>query len=135
MFKSLSYFQRFQAGSKLWLIFFEPQRLLFKQINWRTGFLLGGLRDKSPLFNRPLLLDTHRTFPNQALICLPLNREEWPINSFKLWNQMNRPSFRLFIPLGFKKTQLEGGWLASSSLSLADPTSSGQLSCWEERFR
>ena len=127
MFKSLSHFQKFQSGSKLWLIFFEPKRFLFKQINWRTGFLLSGLRESSPLLKQALLLDTHKIFPNQALVCLPLDREEWPMQGFKLWNQMDRPSFRLFIPMSFKKTQLEEEWPSS--------VASAQLSCWEEKTR
>ena len=74
MFKSLGQLQKFQSGHQLWLIFFEPQRNLFKKINWRTNFLLQNLEKKESI-SKPVLLDTQNIFPNKLLLCLPFKKK------------------------------------------------------------
>ena len=109
MFQSLSRFEKFQPGARLWCMFYEPERGLFKEINWRTGFLLKDLHDKSHL-SCPLLLDTQRIFPNLCLLCLPLKEESWISDIFAFWRGMNRPALRVFIPLKHDKKKLEENW-------------------------
>ena len=106
MFKALSQSQKFQPGSRLWLIFFEPERFLFKTINWRTGFLLQSLRKDQEGFLQPVLLDTKKTFPNQALLCLPLKKESWLSDIYKSWKDLDTPSLRVFIPLNYDEKEL-----------------------------
>ena len=97
MFKLLSAFQKFQPGSDLWVLFYEPQRDLFKQINWRTGFLLEKLKNQIKLFE-PLIIGTEKIFPNQNLLCLPL-KETWLSDTHRHWEQLLKPSLRVFLPL------------------------------------
>ena len=109
MLKPLTNVQKFQAGSHLWLIFFEPRRHLFKEINWRTGFLLQDFKDKEAV-SKPVLIDTQRIFPNNSLLCLPLNKESWCSDIYKNWKQLDRPSLRVFIPLGYEEERLKYYW-------------------------
>lgn len=105
MFKVLQYYQRFQPGAHLWGLFFEPERLLFKQINWRMGFLLQAINSKTTV-SKPLLMDTQKFFPNVSLICLPFHRESWSLEMYDIWKRLNRPSFRVFMPLKGSVKQL-----------------------------
>ena len=109
MFKPLKNVQKFQAGSHLWLMFFEPQRHLFKEINWRTGFLLQNLKDKK-LISESVLIDTQKTFPNNSLLCLPLKKKSWLFDIYNSWKQLDRPSLRVFIPLDYDEEQLKQYW-------------------------
>ena len=109
MFKTLSYFQKFLPGSHLWLIFFEPKRDLFKQINWRTGFLLQSLNGKQPV-SHPVLVDTQKIFPNKSLLCLPFKKEFWVADVYNSWKQLDKPSFRIFIPSAQNGKQLYEYW-------------------------
>ena len=105
MFKALNKSQKFQPGSKLWLIFFEPKRHLFKTINWRTGFLLQSLKKDQKLLH-PTLLDTINIFPNQALLCLPLKKGTWLSDIHNSWRKLNKPSLRVFIPFNYDEEEL-----------------------------
>ena len=109
MFKPLKSFQKFQFGSYLWLIFFEPQRYLFKTINWRTGFLLHNLRDKKPIL-KPVLIDTQAIFPNNSLLCLPLKKESWLSDIYNFWKHLDKPSLRVFVPLNCDAEKLNQYW-------------------------
>ena len=109
MFKSLTHFQKFQPGSQLWMIFFEPKRYLFKQINWRTAFLLQSFREQKAI-SQPVLIDTHSIFPNNSLLCLPLKKESWLSDIYNCWRQLNKPSFRVFIPEDYDEQQLNQLW-------------------------
>ena len=109
MFKPLTNVQKFQAGSQLWLIFFEPQRYLFKKINWRTGFLLQTFKGKKHL-SEPILVDTQKIFPNNSLLCLPLKKKSWLSDIYQSWKQLDRPSLRVFCPLDCKEEQLNQYW-------------------------
>ena len=107
MFKSLSSNQKFSQGSQLWLIFFEPKRQLFKQINWRTQFLLQSLAEPPKLL-KPLLIDTYKIFPNKAILCLPL--KNWVKEAYHSWKQLDKPSCRVFIPLDCHEEDLINFW-------------------------
>ena len=109
MFKPLNYFQKFQSGSHLWLIFFEPEKNLFKQINWRTGFLLQNPREKKAVL-QPVLIDTHRVFPNNSLLCLPLKKDSWKSDTYNFWQWLNKPSFRVFTPSESHGVELNQYW-------------------------
>ena len=109
MFQSLNSFQKFQSGSHLWLIFFEPQRNLFKQINWRTGFLLNKPKGLKAI-SRPILLGTQNIFPNNSLLCLPFKEDKWLLDIYNSWKQMDKPSFRVFIPLNYKGDRFCKSW-------------------------
>jgi len=114
MFKPLNDSQKFKKGSILWIIFFEPERELFKEINWRTGFLLRDLKAKTPI-TQPILIDTKDIFPNQSLLCLPLKKDSWSLDSYHHWKNMDKPSCRIFIPLGGSEKKLEISWPSSES--------------------
>lgn len=115
MFKYLSQFQKFKKGSFLWLIFFEPKRNLFKQINWRTGFLLHKLGGPTNI-SKPIIIDTQDIFLNHSLLCLPLKKQTWSSNAFHYWKQMDKPSFRVFIPLGESEEPLNKCWPLSDKV-------------------
>lgn len=117
MFKSLDSFQKFQSGSTLWIVFFEPQRALFREINWRTGFLLQSLKGE-PL-SQAVLLDTQSIFPNNSLLCLPEIKDFWSGEVYKNWKKMNKPSVRVFLPLGREETELSELWPSSHSQDLS----------------
>lgn len=114
MFKALSENQKFSQGSQLWLIFFEPYRPLFKQINWRTHFLLKALGDKTTLL-KPLLADTYKCFPNSSILCLPFKKETWFKDIYHSWKQLDKPSCRVFIPLDCHEEELFNFWPAVDS--------------------
>ncbi|MBC6415097.1 MAG: hypothetical protein GDA46_01715 [Bdellovibrionales bacterium] len=99
MFQSLSYYQKFTSGSDLWCLFFEPQRDLFKEINWRTKFLIHKLKEKIQL-KKPLLIESSSFFPNQYILCLPLFLRE---KEYEIWLKLKQPSLRIFLPLEYKK--------------------------------
>lgn len=115
MFKPLSHFQKFQPGSYLWLIFFEPKRDLFKYINWRTGFLLQKPKSEKSI-SQAVLVDTQNIFPNNSLLCLPLKEESWFSDVYKYWKQMNKPSFRVFLPLDYDEEKLNQYWSSSDKV-------------------
>ena len=115
MFKSLGATKKFSAGSDLWIVFFEPHRQLFKQINWRTHFLLQDLGDKTNLL-RPLLLDTYKNFPNNSILCLPFKKETWFKDIHHFWKKLDKPSCRIFIPLDGHEDELINFWPEVDSL-------------------
>lgn len=112
MFKQLNPFQKFQKGSSFWFIFFEPDRALFKHINWKTRFLLQDVHKKNTI-SKPLLIDTYNIFPNLALLCLPFKKDLWISDIYKQWNQLDKPSLRVFTPLGFSGQTLNLHWPSS----------------------
>ena len=109
MFKSLGENQKFSLGSELWILFFEPYRQLFKKVNWRTHFLLQPLTEKSNLL-KPLLIDTHKVFPNNSILCLPFKEETWVKDVYQSWKQLDKPSCRVFIPLRCQEEELLSLW-------------------------
>lgn len=115
MFKLLNNFQKFQPGSDLWILFYEPHRKVFKQINWRVGFLLEGIKNQTE-FSKPVLIDSHRTFPNQKLLCLPLKKESWLSDTYGHWKQLSKPSLRVFVPLQENEDKLDQYWSSSDLL-------------------
>ena len=115
MFKSLNSFQKFQSGSRLWLIFFEPERNLFKQINWRMGFILQKPKDLKAV-SQPVLVNTYKIFPNDSLVCLPLKKESWLSSIYNCWKQMDKPSFRVFIPLAYDAREIVRYWPPSENV-------------------
>ncbi len=127
MFKPLTRFQKFQAGSHLWLIFFEPHRFLFKEINWRTGFLLQSLNKAGKLISKPVLIDTQKVFPNQALLCLPPKKESWLFDIYDNWKQLNKPSLRVFTPFNCDERELKQKW--------PEPESFQDLSYYNEEMK
>lgn len=104
--KKLNLYQKFMSGSDLWCLFFEPQRDLFKKINWQTHFLIKKLNDNEPL-EKALLLDTHKCFPNRLLLCLPLSLKN---NLYDFWLNLNKMSLRIFIPLGCESSDFLKPW-------------------------
>ena len=106
--------QKFSIGSHLWLIFFEPHRQLFKTINWRTHFLLQSLDNASP-FPGPLLVDTHKVFPNDSILCLSFQKKIWFQSAYQFWRQLNKPSIRIFIPLREQEDTLFNYWPTTDS--------------------
>ncbi len=115
MFKSLNHFQKFQPGSDFWLIFFEPEKNIFKEINWRTGFLLQNLNEKEGC-SQPILIDTRKIFPNRSLASLPLKKEQWLADAYNIWRQLSKPSFRVFTPCSDGGEQLKRYWPQLDSL-------------------
>ena len=113
VFKALSSNQKFSFGSQLWVIFFEPYRQLFKTINWRTHFLLQSLAEKKELL-QPLLIDTYKIFPNHAILCLPFKKETWLKDIYQSWRRLDKPSCRVFIPLGCQEEELLSFWPESA---------------------
>lgn len=109
MFKRLSDFQKFQAGSDLWILFYEPCRDLFKRVNWRTGFLLEGIRSQKKI-SKSVLIDTHNMFPNEKLVCLSFNQESWVFDVHKHWDQLKKPSLRVFGHLKGHEEELNQDW-------------------------
>ena len=109
MFKLLTAFQKFQPGSDLWILFYEPHRELFKQINWRTGFLLEKLKSQIKI-STPLMIATPTIFPNRNLLCLPLKKENWLSETYKHWERLRKPSLRLFLPLKKEGEILHQNW-------------------------
>ena len=81
----------------------------FKEINWRTAFLLQNFKDKKAL-SKPVLADTQSVFPNKALLCLPLKKEAWLSDIHSCWNRLDKPSLRVFIPLGYNEEKLQKYW-------------------------
>ena len=114
MFKSLDENQKFSSGSHLWFIFFEPHRLLFKAVNWRTCFLLQALGETKELL-KPLLIDTHKVFPNNSILCLPLKQKTWFKEVYESWKLLDKPSSRVFIPSGCQGEELLEYWPTSDS--------------------
>lgn len=109
MFQSLDTNQKFSLGSDLWIIFFEPDRQLFKKINWQTHFLLQPLGAVEKLL-KPLLINTYQIFPNKFILCLPVENSTWVKDIYKFWKQLDKPSCRIFIPLGCKEDELINFW-------------------------
>jgi len=115
MFKPLNFFQKFQPGSHLWLIFFESETKLFRQINWRTGFFLQNPKEKKPV-SLPVLMGTHRIFPNHSLLCLPLKKKSWMSDIYNFWQRLDKPSLRVFTPSGNHGEELCQYWPQSGEL-------------------
>ena len=109
MFQSLDANQKFSLGSDLWVIFFEPDRRLFKKINWQTCFLLQPLAEDEKLL-KPLLIHTYKVFPNKSILCLPFKKSTWVKDAHQFWKKMDKPSCRIFIPLGCEEEELINFW-------------------------
>ncbi|MCY4321884.1 MAG: hypothetical protein OXC37_05760 [Bdellovibrionaceae bacterium] len=109
MFQFLNTNQKFSTGSDLWVIFFEPDRPLFKKINWQSSFLLQSLTENEKLL-KPRLIGTYKVFPNKFILCLPFERSSWVKDIYQSWKKMNKPSCRIFIPLGCKPEELINLW-------------------------
>ena len=109
MFQSLTKNQKFSIGSDLWIVFFEPDRQFFKKINWETCFLLQSLSENEELL-KPLLVNTYKIFPNKSILCLPFEKSTWVKDVYQFWKQMDKPSCRIFIPLGCKEEELINLW-------------------------
>ena len=100
----LSYYEKFNPGSDLWCFFFEPDRDLFKKINWRSQFIIQKIKEPVQL-TQALLIESSFFFPNQYLLCLP---EFFSAKKcYDIWTQLQQPSLRLFLPLKSKEKFLE----------------------------
>jgi len=104
MLSQLSYYKRFSSGSDLWCFFFEPERALFKSINWRSHFMIHKIKKPVEL-NKPLLIESSGFFPNQYLLCLPKGFSVTKI--YQLWTHLKKPSVRFFLPLESNKDFLD----------------------------
>ena len=108
MFERLTRTGRFKSGHAMWLLFYEKKRPLFKEINLRTSFLLEKIGEEREDFEA-LLIKTSHIFPNDFLLTLPLS-ENWAKESFDRWEKMDKPSFRVFLPLKGEEEELERAW-------------------------
>ena len=113
MISKLSYYDKFSSGADLWCFFFEPERDLFKAINWRAQFGIQKIKEQVQL-TQPLLIESSSFFPNKYLLCLP--ETFLAQKSYEIWVQLKRPSVRLFLPLKSQKNFLDF-WLSASSSS------------------
>ena len=116
MISKLSYYERFSSGSDLWCFFFEPDRDLFKSINWRTNFMIHKMKERTEM-TQPLLIESTAFFPNQYLLCLP---KTFSVKkSYDLWTQLKHPLIRLFPPLESSKEFLDFWMLEASSYNIS----------------
>ena len=106
MFKKLGFHDKFHKGAEVWCIFYEPQRALFKSLNWETHFLIEKINTRQKL-SQALLLATADIFPNHSLLCLPLSLSD---KIYDFWKKLAQPSFRVFLPLNFDEKDLFRQW-------------------------
>ena len=106
MFEKLSVHNKFKKGAEVWCVFHEPERSLFKSLNWETHFLIKKINDNSRL-SQALLLGTAGFFPNRSLLCLPLSLSD---KIYDFWIKLAQPSFRVFLPLNFDENKLFRQW-------------------------
>ena len=71
--------------------------------------MLSGLKTGKPP-SWPILLGTQKIFPNLWLVCLPLKKESWSADIYKCWENMSKPSLRVFIPLSYNEEPLNKLW-------------------------
>lgn len=113
MFKSLDSFQKFQSGSDLWLLFFEPKNDFFKYINWRLDFLLSNMSQKKMNLPPAQLISTYKNFPNKALLCLLFKDNSWVQDIHHYWAKLDKPSLRIFTNIKNSEEQLHAHWPTS----------------------
>ena len=71
---------------------------------------------KPKAISQPILMDTHRIFPNDSLLCLSLKKEAWLSDIYNCWRQLDKPSVRVFIPEAYDEQQLNQHWPPSDLL-------------------
>ena len=120
--KKLSSYEKFKPGAKLWCFFFEPERDLFKKINWRSQFMIHKIKEELSL-TQALLIESSSFFPNQYLLCLPKTYSSQ--QSYDIWVQLKKPSLRLFLALKFKQDFLQP-WFS-------DPVALERVSYYSEK--
>lgn len=136
----LSSTQSFNSGSDLWVLpDFNHSKLVCK-IDWLTNFQLGRLERKTPpkisdeletilqktefpRFNQlnitePLLIPSEQRLPNRWVGIVPFHGDlnPWCKKILKLYEDLNQPSLRIFLPTNLSMNQFTETWRSISSL-------------------
>lgn len=65
----------------------------------------------------PLMIATQQLLPNKWVVLIPWNGNlgEWVQQAFKVWQNLQQPSIRLFLPPGQSSGSLQHAWQAYSN--------------------
>ncbi len=133
-FLSLYKAKAFEPGSELWISTGRADCLFTKDINWYSNFLMSRtLSHHMPELSENLdqlltnyeleilkpkklkkpcyLLETSKYLPNKfVLVNKFTDLEEWIEQSLKVWEQLQKPSLRFFLPPEVSTDQFEKKW-------------------------
>jgi hypothetical protein len=121
----LSQASAFHPGSDLWILPELEKSHWTEQIDWYLNFQISrsgrhtlaalpeylnevltetGLNLKKPAVSlqNPLMIASHSLLPNRWIVIIPWESdiEKWASQAFDIWQKLNRPSLRVFLPPG-----------------------------------
>ena len=122
-------------GSELWILPDMSKSKWTSKLDWYLNFqLTKSTRNKPPMFaefltqtvteagidtinlsvnnQSPFMIASHDLLPNKWVVVVPWthNHSAWISKSFEVWNNLNRPSIRLFLPPGQSAGAFEREW-------------------------
>lgn len=124
----------FEPGHELWISSGRPDCLLTKDINWYSNFLMSrSLKHQMPELGQDLdqllkqyqleilkpqaleqpnyLLETSKYLPNKYVLVNNFkNLDSWIKESLKVWEQLQKPSLRFFLPPEISNDEFEKHW-------------------------
>ena len=106
MFKILPRPNALSKGSSLWITP-SPSSPLSRQLDWLTLF-------KARIANndKPLLIESSLYLPCSHICFLPLkeNPIKWLEHARSCWNDLNKPSLKIFLPNNLSQKELTQHW-------------------------
>lgn len=120
------------AGADVWILPDFDQTTWTRSIDWYLNFQISkakmfhprslskdlkSLADDIPLKSyrpeepAPLLVASSEFLPNRAVVKLPLkDAKEWTTKAYDIWQQLQKPSLRLFLPRTLRERDFESQW-------------------------
>ncbi len=92
---------QFQAGDDLWIFPQLEKSLILKKMDWYLNFQLHNSNFQN---QQPTYICSHKKLPTKAIVSVPFSGDikAWSINIYKVWQNLNCPSFRIFLPDNIK---------------------------------
>lgn len=111
MFQFLPYTNALSNGSALWITQTPHYSPLAQKINWHLHFVFE--KSKTSL-DDSLLTESSLHLPNNQTLFIPFKKEkklDWIKKAFLSWQNLEKPSLRLFLPFSLSKQNLIDHWL------------------------
>lgn len=138
----LSQASAFNPGSDLWIVADLESTQWASKIDWYVNFqIVKSQRRQSAVLSselqnilsqtelpnlsvstsagpQNLMIASQKQLPNKWVVVLPWKNDlaAWTKEIEQIWNQLNQPSLRVFLPPGFSTASMEKAWPNNSSV-------------------
>ena len=108
MIKTLGAKKALSEGSSLWALPHLKQSSWSLYLDWHLNFQLFSNKESK----KELLILSKNILPNEKTLIIPLclNDKKWIHTLHTVWEKLNKPSLRVFLPETFTKEQFKKLW-------------------------